>query len=65
MWTLTTKGVQPMLSPMLLAELGEFVIRHRPCGQLPALGDGGRSGARTGPIGATDDQNLTTDLCVN
>src|SRR5512132_3092351 len=48
MWTLTTKGMQPMLSPMLLAELAGFVTRHRPCGQL--TGDATR--ARAGGLHA-------------
>jgi hypothetical protein len=26
--------MQPMISPMLLAELADFVTRHRACGQL-------------------------------
>jgi hypothetical protein len=26
--------MQPMVSPMLLAELADFVTRHRACGQL-------------------------------
>ena len=34
MWTLTASATQPMLSPMLLAELADFVAHHRPCGQL-------------------------------
>jgi hypothetical protein len=34
MWTLTTGGMEPMLSPMLLADLADFVARHQPCGQL-------------------------------
>jgi hypothetical protein len=34
MWVLTTGGMQPMLSPMPLADLADFVTRHRPCGRL-------------------------------
>jgi hypothetical protein len=81
-------GESPDPRAMLLAELADFVTRHRVCRQLtlnhrararrlpaqrrlflrrhvPAVGDAGRSGERTGPIGATDDQGLTTDLYFN
>jgi hypothetical protein len=34
MWTLTTGGMEPMLSPMLVADLADFVTRHRSCCQF-------------------------------
>jgi hypothetical protein len=62
MWTLTACATQPILPAMLLAELADFVTRHRPCGQLtgdatepgangytPTVGCGG--GVRFPPVG--------------